>query len=52
MSEIKIPGSKNTLIGVGDGNHQTGDVTVTNNIGQQQDYKNSQEVENLLNLSP
>ena len=49
MSEIKIPGSKNTLIGVGDGNHQTGDVTFTNNIGQQQDSSNSQEVEQLLN---
>ena len=48
MSEIKTPGSKNTLIGVGDGNPQTGDVTFTNNIGQQEDSSNSQEVDNLL----
>ena len=49
MTEINIPGSHNTLTAVGDGNTQTGDVTATNSINQQQDSSNSQEIEQWLN---
>ncbi len=49
MTEINIQGSHNTLTAVGDGNTQTGDVTATNSINQQQDSSNSQEIEQWLN---
>ena len=49
MTKINFQGSDNILNAVGDRNTQIGDVTINNNINQQQDSNNSQEVEQLLN---